>query len=253
MEGAARRAGVARVAGLIPELTGDVHLLAGDPAQGGVDALGRNWNVGAGFTLALPLFDRRQGRVREFVAEFDGLMERYVGLGIDLRSLVRAARNRLASTHAARGSTIRQRDPAGAGAGARGDRAAIQRDADGRAAAPGGEARPARRRALGHRDAARVLDRGGGVPGAPRGGASTPGRRARRRRRPGTAGRNVMGSSASQGRTLTWTDDRSFGPARRPPGPPSSRGRPRRRRSAASAAQARAPVGPAAPEARSRW
>ncbi len=101
MEGAARRAGVARVAGLIPELTGDVHVLAGDPAQGGgVDALGRNWNVGAGFTLALPLFDRQQGRVREFVAEFDGLMERYVGLGIDLRSLVRAARNRLASTHA---------------------------------------------------------------------------------------------------------------------------------------------------------
>ncbi|MBN8556925.1 MAG: hypothetical protein J0L74_04525, partial [Burkholderiales bacterium] len=62
MEGAARRAGVARVAGLIPELTGDVHVLVGDPAQrSGFDSLGRNWTVGAGVGLALPLFDRQQG------------------------------------------------------------------------------------------------------------------------------------------------------------------------------------------------
>jgi len=101
MEGAARRAGVARVAGLIPELTGDVHVLAGDPAQrSGFDSLGRNWTVGAGVGLVLPLFDRQQGRVREFLAEFDAAMERYVGLGIDLRSVVRETRNRLASTHA---------------------------------------------------------------------------------------------------------------------------------------------------------
>lgn len=100
MEGSARRAGAARFVGLIPELTGDVHLLAGDPAQGGTDALGRSWSVGAGVTLGLPLFDRQQGRVREFLAEFDAAMERYVGLGINLRSLVREGRNRLESTHA---------------------------------------------------------------------------------------------------------------------------------------------------------
>lgn len=98
MEGAARRAGVARATGLIPEIAVDVHALTGDPSQGG--SLGSNWNFGAGVALALPLFDRQQGRAREFAAEFDGLMERYVGLGIDLRSEVREARNRLVSTHA---------------------------------------------------------------------------------------------------------------------------------------------------------
>lgn len=98
MEGAARRAGVARVMGAIPELSVDVHALTGDPSQGG--GVGSNWNFGAGVALSLPLFDRQQGRAREFEAEFDALMERYVGLGIDLRSEVREARNRLASTHA---------------------------------------------------------------------------------------------------------------------------------------------------------
>lgn len=99
LEGVARRAGVARVAGLVPELAADVHLLAGDPSQSGA-SLGDRWTAGAGVSLALPLFDRQQGRVRELTAEFDGLMERYVGLAIDLRSEVREARNRLASTHA---------------------------------------------------------------------------------------------------------------------------------------------------------
>lgn len=99
LEGLARRAGVARVAGLVPELSADLHVLTGDPAQSGVAGAG-GWNLGAGVTLGLPLFDRQQGRVRELAAEFDGLMERYVGLAIDLRSEVREARNRLASTHA---------------------------------------------------------------------------------------------------------------------------------------------------------
>lgn len=100
LESAARRAGVARVAGLLPELSADVHLLTGDPSQGADAALGSRWSVGAGVTLALPVFDRQQGRVREYVAEFDGLLERYVGFAIDLRSEVREARNHLASAHA---------------------------------------------------------------------------------------------------------------------------------------------------------
>ncbi|MBN8611553.1 MAG: TolC family protein [Deltaproteobacteria bacterium] len=92
MTAAARRAGLARVEGVLPEILVDVHALVGDPAA--PDALA----IGGGVGVRLPLFDRGDGRVAEYEHELDAAFERYVGAAIDVRSEARTARARFTSS-----------------------------------------------------------------------------------------------------------------------------------------------------------
>jgi outer membrane protein TolC len=99
LEALARRAGWTRAAGWIPDVAVDVHGLHGDPdrAAAGDDD---NWRFGAGVSLELPLFDRRQGTAASLEAEFDALLETYYGLAVDVRSAAREVRSRVVSAHA---------------------------------------------------------------------------------------------------------------------------------------------------------
>jgi outer membrane protein TolC len=95
----ARRAGWTRAAGWVPDIAVDVHGLHGDPEpEGGSDADG--WRFGAGISLEIPLFDRRQGEATSLDAEFDAGMEGYYGLAIEVRSAAREVRNHLLSAQA---------------------------------------------------------------------------------------------------------------------------------------------------------
>jgi outer membrane protein TolC len=100
LEGLARRTGVTRAAGWLPDIAVDVHMLEGEPENEppGVDDSGPRF--GAGVSLTIPLFDRKQGDGVALEAEFDALLERYYGLAIDVRSAAREARSRVLSSHA---------------------------------------------------------------------------------------------------------------------------------------------------------
>ena len=95
LEATARRTGLSRSRGWIPDVAVDFHALYGNPD---VNRDG-SWRFGAGVSTTLPIFDQRRGDTRSLEAEFDGMMERYVGAAIDLRSEVRAAVNRARSAH----------------------------------------------------------------------------------------------------------------------------------------------------------
>lgn len=99
LEALARRAGWTRAAGWIPDIAVDVHGLHGDPddADGVSD---EGWRFGAGVSLEVPLFDRRQGTAAGLEAEFDAQLERYHGLAVEVRSAAREIRNHVVSTHA---------------------------------------------------------------------------------------------------------------------------------------------------------
>lgn len=99
LEALARKTGLSRTEGWLPDIDVDVHALAGTP-EGAPTAATSQWRFGGGVSLSVPLVDRNQGRTRAVEAEFDGLMERYVGLAIDVRSSARVARSRVESTHA---------------------------------------------------------------------------------------------------------------------------------------------------------
>ncbi|MBI5516641.1 MAG: TolC family protein [Deltaproteobacteria bacterium] len=90
MDAAARRVGLSRAEGWLPDITVDVH--------GEQD--GTSLELGGGARVTLPTFDRRQGQTAALEAEFDGLLERHHGLAADLRSALRVARNRVRSSHA---------------------------------------------------------------------------------------------------------------------------------------------------------
>lgn len=90
MEAAARRAGLARTAGLMPHLEGGLH--------GEHDGFG--WEIGAHLSVGLPVFDRGQGREAAARAEVLSLRERYVATATALRSAVRSAMNRVESAAA---------------------------------------------------------------------------------------------------------------------------------------------------------
>jgi len=90
MEVNARRIGLSRAEGWVPDITVDVH--------GEQD--GNSLEIGGGARVALPVFDRRQGQRAALEAEFDGMMERYHGLAVDVRSALRALRNRVRSARA---------------------------------------------------------------------------------------------------------------------------------------------------------
>jgi outer membrane protein, heavy metal efflux system len=55
---------------------------------------------GGGVTVSIPLFDRKQGNTAALGAEFDGLLERYHGSAVDVRSFAREQESRLSSAHA---------------------------------------------------------------------------------------------------------------------------------------------------------
>lgn len=95
LDGAARRTGLARTQGLLPEVAVDVHALHVNPEEDD----DTNWRWGGGISVGVPLFDRNQGTRRMVEAEFDALLERYQGTAVDLRSAVRDARNRVVSAH----------------------------------------------------------------------------------------------------------------------------------------------------------
>jgi outer membrane protein, heavy metal efflux system len=100
LEGLARRAGFTRTAGWIPDIAVDVHALQGDPEAPEEPSTDGDWGFGAGVSVGIPLFDRRQGTATALEAEFDALMERYYGMAIDLRSATREATSRVSSAHA---------------------------------------------------------------------------------------------------------------------------------------------------------
>jgi outer membrane protein, heavy metal efflux system len=100
LESIARRTGVARTEGWLPDIAIDAHGLRGNPEADATGAGDPNWGFGAGISVGVPIFNRRQGTRTALEAEFDALMERYHGMAIDLRSAAREARNRVESAHA---------------------------------------------------------------------------------------------------------------------------------------------------------
>lgn len=83
------RLDLARLEGWLPEARVDVH----------AEQDGTSWEVGGGVAFSLPLFDHREGIAMAHQAELDGLIERYEGTAIDVRSAVREARARLEASH----------------------------------------------------------------------------------------------------------------------------------------------------------
>ena len=96
-DGLAKQSTVVRTQAWLPELDADVHALRVD--SGGGDARGL-WRWGAGVSLQVPLFDRKQGRLSGLDAQQGATLERVHGLSASLRSIARDARNRLVSAHA---------------------------------------------------------------------------------------------------------------------------------------------------------
>lgn len=99
LDGLARRAGVSRTQGWLPDISIDAHGLQGNPDSTAASA-DREWRFGGGVTVGVPLFDRRQGDVAVLSAEFDALLERYYGAAVDIRSSAREALNRVQSAYA---------------------------------------------------------------------------------------------------------------------------------------------------------
>jgi cobalt-zinc-cadmium efflux system outer membrane protein len=87
LDAIARRTRLARAEGWIPDVKIDAHAEQDD---------GR-WETGGGATIAIPLFDRRQGALAAHEAEFDAARERYEGTAVEIRSAAREARDRLDS------------------------------------------------------------------------------------------------------------------------------------------------------------
>jgi cobalt-zinc-cadmium efflux system outer membrane protein len=96
LDALARRTGVSRTEGWLPEVAVDVHSLRTD-GEGTDD---QEWRWGGGVSVEVPLFDHGQGERRGYEAQFDALLERFQGLAINLRSSARETSNRLRSAHA---------------------------------------------------------------------------------------------------------------------------------------------------------
>jgi cobalt-zinc-cadmium efflux system outer membrane protein len=99
LEALARKTGLSRTDGWLPDIAVDVHALGGAP-EGALTPDMARMRFGGGVSLSVPLIDRNQGRTKAIEAEFDGLMERYIGQAIDVRSAARLARSRVDSAHA---------------------------------------------------------------------------------------------------------------------------------------------------------
>ena len=96
LDALAKRTGIARTEGWLPEVAMDVHSLRTDGEEGGDS----QWRWGGGVSVEVPLFDHGQGERRGYESQFDALLERYQGLAIDLRSSARDTSNHLRSAHA---------------------------------------------------------------------------------------------------------------------------------------------------------
>ncbi len=86
-EAASRKVGLSRTEGWLP------HLVAG--FHGERDA--NLWELGAHFTMSLPVFDRKQGKELSARSEYDALRARAEGQALQVRSAVRTALNRAES------------------------------------------------------------------------------------------------------------------------------------------------------------
>jgi outer membrane protein TolC len=87
LEALARRTGLARLEGWLPDVSVDAHVEEDED----------RWEVGGGARLTLPLFDRQQGSLAASEAEFDGLLERYHATAVEIRAAARLAHRRLRS------------------------------------------------------------------------------------------------------------------------------------------------------------
>jgi outer membrane protein, heavy metal efflux system len=96
LESLARRTGLSRAEGWIPDLS--VGIRAAQMVPGNDGHGGRRF--GGGVTVNIPLFDRNQGNTAALNAEFDTLLERYHGSAVDVRSIAREQESRLSSAHA---------------------------------------------------------------------------------------------------------------------------------------------------------
>lgn len=81
----ATRVDLARLEGWLPEVSVDVH--------GEED--GESLEIGGGVTFSIPIFDHGEGTTMAYEAELGGLVERFEGTAIDVRSAVREAHARL--------------------------------------------------------------------------------------------------------------------------------------------------------------
>ncbi|HRI69735.1 MAG TPA: TolC family protein [Polyangium sp.] len=87
MEAVAKRVGLHRTEGALPHLSGGFH-----GEQDGI-----SWELGGHFTVALPIFDRAQGRILSAKSELGSLRERYVATAVAVRASTRMAQNRVES------------------------------------------------------------------------------------------------------------------------------------------------------------
>jgi outer membrane protein TolC len=92
--GLARRVGVTRTAGWLPDATFDVHGLRGNSTVAAGQPPPRDFRFGGGVNVGIPLFDRNQGTATALEAEYDAALERYYGMAVDIRSEAREARAR---------------------------------------------------------------------------------------------------------------------------------------------------------------
>ncbi|HTU59761.1 MAG TPA: TolC family protein [Polyangiales bacterium] len=86
----ARRVGVTKLAGILPDLSAGV----GAEKHDGI------WFVGPSVHGTVPLFDRLQGQRIAQQAELEGMRERYQASAIEIRATLRAARDRALSAQA---------------------------------------------------------------------------------------------------------------------------------------------------------
>lgn len=86
-EAASRKVGLAKTEGILP------HVSAGFHGERDADL----WELGAHLTVALPVFDRAEGRQLAAKSEYDGLRARAQGRAVQVRSVARATLNRAES------------------------------------------------------------------------------------------------------------------------------------------------------------
>lgn len=87
MEAVAKRVGLHRTEGALPHLSGGFH-----GEQDGI-----SWELGGHFTVALPVYDRAQGKIINAQSELGALRERYVATAVAVRASTRMVQNRIES------------------------------------------------------------------------------------------------------------------------------------------------------------
>ncbi len=87
MEAVAKRLGLHRTEGVLPHLSGGFH-----GEQDGI-----SWELGGHVTVALPIFDRAQGKIISAKSELGAMRERYVATAVALRASTRMTQNRIES------------------------------------------------------------------------------------------------------------------------------------------------------------